>query len=118
MKNKKGLYIGLVALDVAIVIFLFIISILVIVRTSTYPLNVIREQQTDFVAYLIQHSGLYFGLFVVPLFLLLAGNIVILLIFVKKQNQKQAQKVELNDLSDEQKEELRKALMEDMNSKE
>ena len=39
-------------------------------------------------------------------------------LFVKKQNQKQAQKVELNDLSEEQKEELRKALMEDMNSKE
>ena len=115
MKNKKWLYISLIALDVAIVIFLFIISILVIVKGQNKEAAI---EAGGLIGFLLSKPTVYFAGFVLPLFLLLAGNIVILLLFVKKQNQKQAQKVELNDLSEEQKEELRKALMEDMNSKE
>ena len=95
--------------------FLFLVSILVIVKGQHKEAAI---EAGGFIGFLLSKPTVYFVGFVLPLFLLLAGNIVMLLLFVKKQNQKQAQKVELNDLSEEQKEELRKALMEDMNSKE
>ena len=114
MKNKKILWIALIALDVAITVFLFVIHIIML-------LNVIRIQQaggdysslTGLVGTLANNTGLYLGAFVIPTFVILAANIVGLVFYVRKQTKKEPIKV--NDLTDEQKEALKKELLEDLN---
>lgn len=67
---------------------------------------------TGFIGYLQNHTTVYFFGFVLPLFILLAGNIVGLVIFVKKTSK--SEPTQLNDLSEEQKEALRQELLKDL----
>ena len=67
---------------------------------------------TGFIGYLQNHTTLYGLAFVVPLFVLLAGNIVGLVIYVKKTSK--SEPAQLNDLSEEQKEALRQELLKDL----
>ena len=112
MKNKKVLWIALISLDVVITIFLFVVHIIMLANV----VNKTREQiaqLTGLVGTLANNTGLYLGLFVIPTFVILAANIIGLVIYVRKQTKKEPIKV--NDLTDEQKEALKKELLEDLN---
>lgn len=111
MKNKKPLFIALVSLDVVITIVLFAISIIMLANVSKTQAE--RQAMTGFVGWLVNLKPLVYGLaFVVPLFILLAVNIVGLVIYVKKSTKKEP--VQVDDLTEEQKEALRQELLKDL----
>ena len=110
-KSTKVLIIAGIALDVAITVFLFTISIIMLAKTEGKTANDI-ENATGFIGYLQKHPLVYGLAFVVPLFLLLAGNIIGLVIYVKKTSENKP--VQVNDLSEEQKEALRQELLKDL----
>ena len=113
-KNKKILILTGIGVDVVITIFLFIISIIMI---ATMPRNQAEASvRTGLIGYLQNHPTVYLCAFVIPLFVLLAANIVLLFLYVKKSAPKK-EKVELNELSDEQKEALKKELLKDIENK-
>ena len=114
-KYKKPLFIGLVSLDVAITIFLFVLSIIMLANAGKTDIE--RKAMTGFVGWLVNLDPLVYGLaFVVPLFVLLVANIVGLVIYVRRTTKKEPVKV--TDLSDEQKEALKKELLKDLNNSE
>ena len=114
MKNKKILLITAVALDVAITIFLFVISIIMLATLSKATTKQAVEAlgNDNLIGYLANHPLVYGLAFVVPLFLLLAGNIIGLVVYVRKTTKREPVKV--NDLTDEQKEALRRELLRDL----
>ena len=68
-KYKKPLFIGLIVLDVAITVFLFIISIMIL--AVVVPADTITDainNSTGLIKYLLQNSTIYLVLFVIPLF--------------------------------------------------
>ena len=112
-KLKKILYICLFVLDAAVIIFLFVVSI---VMLATMPAKIDPNvPATGFIDYLQKNTGVYLGCFVVPLFVLLIVNVLWLLFYVKKNNEKK--QVALNDLSEEEKEKLRQELLKDLSAK-
>ena len=113
MKNKKPLFIALVSLDVIITIALFAISIIMLANVSKTSAE--RAAMPEgFVRWLVYElkPWQYGVFFVVPLFILLAVNIVGLVIYVKKTTKKEP--VQVGDLTDEQKEALRQELLRDL----
>ncbi len=70
------------------------------------------QNATGLIGYLQNHPLVYGLAFVVPLFLLLAGNIIGLVIYVKKTTERKPMQV--NDLSEEQKEALRQELLKEL----
>ena len=117
MKNKKILWICLAALDVAIVGFLFVIHIIMLANIIGKSAAEVHElaKGTGLVAYLAGHLSVYGFAFVLPLFLVLAANIVGL-VFYLKRNLKRG-KVTAADLSEEEKEALKKELLKDLQEK-
>ncbi|MCQ2770982.1 MAG: hypothetical protein MJ236_04200 [Clostridia bacterium] len=111
MKNKKPLFITLISLDIALTIFLFVVSIIML---ATMPSPQEKESLVvkDMITYFQKNPNVYLLVGVLPLFILLVVNIVFLIKFIKKSSEKK--KVELNDLSDEEKEALRKELLKDL----
>lgn len=122
MKNKKPLIIGGVVLDVAIICFLFVVSIIML---ATMPASEAGFEQAPknppvgngpFIGNLqkLTHEGnpIYFLCFVLPLFLLLAANIVILVVYVKKAGKKKD--LAVDDLNNAQKEALKAQLLKDL----
>lgn len=107
-KTKKILLIGGIVLDVAITAFLLVISIIML---ATMPKNIMDVDPNTFIGYLQGHPTVYLLSCVLPLFLLLALNITALVWYVKKVANK---KIGLSDLSDEQKEAIRKQLLSEM----
>lgn len=113
MKNKKPLFIALVGLDVALTIFLFVISIIMLATLAkVQSQQEIAALPDGLIKYLAQHPGFYGGVFVIPLFVLLLGNIIGLVLYVRRTTKREPVKV--NDLSDEQKEALRRELLKDL----
>ena len=114
MKNKKVLWITLAALDAAIVIFLFVIHILMLANVLGKTPDVIAEytKQPGLLPYLAGHPLVYGLAFVIPLFVILAANIVGLVLYMRKTFSKD--KVNVSDLSDEEKEALKKELLKDL----
>ena len=114
---KKPLFITLIAVDVALTVFLFVLSIIMLATMpDAQTLTIYRNGGYDgkgMIEYLQIHSTLYLCVGVIPLFLLLTANIVALVIYVKKSGEKK--KVQLNELSAEQKEALRQELLKDLN---
>ncbi|MFA6755843.1 MAG: hypothetical protein WCR97_05060 [Bacilli bacterium] len=111
--NKKILYTILFIIDISLIIFLFIVSIIMLV---TMPDKIDPTQPaTGFIDYLQKNSGVYLGCFVIPLFVLLVVNVIWLIYYVKKNSEKK--KVELHDLSSEEKEKLKQELLKDLSSK-
>ena len=111
MKNKKPLFIALVVVDVLITIALFVISVLMLANVSKTAGE--RAAMTGFIGWLVNLKPLVYGLaFVVPLFILLAANIIGLVFYVKKSAQKAPMQVD--DLTEEQKEALRQELLKDL----
>ncbi len=111
MKNKKPLIIALVAIDVIITITLLVISIVMLVNTVGKSAADILNAK-GFIGYLQNHTTFYFCLFVLPLFILLAANIIGLVVYVKKTTQ--TEQVKVSDLSEQQKAELMKQLQSDL----
>ena len=110
-KSKKALYIILFGLDFAITVFLLVVSVIRLVKLSSRTTADILNAKGVF-GYLRNHTTFYFCLFVLPLFLLLAANIVGLVLYVRKSTK--AEPIQRNQLSDEQKAQLRKELMEEL----
>ena len=76
------------------------------------PAEIIANADNGLIGYLQNHTTFYGLVFVVPLFLLLAGNIVGLVIYVRKTTK--SEPTQLDDLSAEQKEALRQELLKDL----
>ena len=113
-KYQKPLIIAGVVLDLAISVFLFVISIIVIVLVGKYGVREAPNHSSGLILYLLEHTTFYFWVFVFPLFLLLAGNIIGLVFYVKKTSAKENVPTKLDDLSEEQKEALRQELLKDL----
>ena len=113
-KYKKPLIIGLIGLDFAITVFLFIVSILMLARMAKYPNNpqAAAAASTGMIRFFIQNPTAFLFICVIPLFILLAVNIVGLVIYVRKTSKREPAK--LDDLSEEQKEALRQELLKDL----
>ena len=113
-KYKKPLLIGLIAVDFAITAFLFVISIIMLVRLAQYPNNqqAAANHSTVIIRFFILNPTAFLWICVIPLFALLAVNIVGLVIYVRKTSKKEPAKLE--DLSDAQKEALRQELLKDL----
>ena len=112
-KYKKPLFIGLVVLDVAITVFLFVISIIILATVA--PAATLQEainNSSGLIKFLLQHSTFYLCVFVIPLFVILAANIIGLVLYVRKTAKKEPAK--LDDLTEEQKEALRQELLKDL----
>ena len=76
------------------------------------PAEIMANADNGLIGYLQNHTSVYGFGFVVPLFVLLALNIVGLVIYVKKTSK--SEPTQLNDLSEEQKEALRQELLKDL----
>ena len=113
MKNKKPLFIAIIALDLALTIFFLVISIIMLAETvGKTPAEIQANAQNGLIGYLQNHTTVYGLAFVVPLFVLLAANIIGLVIYVKKTSK--SEPTQLDDLSEEQKEALRQELLKDL----
>ena len=113
-KEIKALIIAGLILDVIISIFLFAVSIIVIVLVGKYGVREAPNHSSGLILYLLQHTTFYFWVFVFPLFILLAANIIGLVFYVKKTSAKENAPTKLDDLSEEQKEALRQELLKDL----
>ncbi len=112
MKYKKPLIIALLVLDLILTLGLSVFNIIMLANVvGKNPAQI--GEMTGFIGYLAQHpTNVYLPAFVVPLFVLLAGNIILLVWYVRKSTKKEPVKVD--DLTDEQKEALRKELLEEL----
>ena len=114
-KLKKPLIIAGLVLDVGITVFLFVISILILAKVipaATLEEAINNSRNMPLIKFLLQHQTVYLVGFVVPLFVLLALNVVGLILYVKKTSG--AKPAQLDDLSEEQKEALRQELLKDL----
>ena len=114
MKNfKKPLIIAGLVLDVGVTIFLFVISIMILAKViPAATINEAINNSKGLIKYLLQNPTVYLVAFVIPLFVLLALNVVGLIIYVKKTSG--VKPAQLDDLSEEQKEALRQELLKDL----
>lgn len=115
--TKKILIFSGIGLDVAVTIFLFVVAIIMIATMpgSNLPkseYNAKIAQNGPFIGYLQAHPTLYLWTCVIPLFVLLAANIVFLVLYVRKVGKKP--EVAVDDLSEEQKAALRAELLKEL----
>ena len=111
--NKKILNYMLVTFDVLVTLFLFVISIIMLVTMPKTSAEL--NAATGFIGYLQKNPTVYLFAFVLPLFILLIVNVLYLIFYIKKLNEKN--KVKLNDLTAEEKEKLKAELLSDVLSK-
>lgn len=111
MKNKKVLWISLLALDVAVTIALFVLHIIVL--SNILNPNFDADSASPFIQWVAGDKGQTYGFaLVIPTFVILAANIVVLVLYVRKQTKKEP--VKLDDLTEEQKAELKKQVLQDL----
>ena len=112
---QKKLIIAGIVVDVCITLFLFTISIIMLAMIGKYgDVEQSINHAQGLILYLLKHTTFYFWVFVFPLFVLLAANIVGLVFYVKKTSAKENAPTKLDDLSAEQKEALRQELLKDL----
>lgn len=111
MKNKKPLLIALLAVDVVLTLGLAVFNIIMLANTVGKTAAEILAAE-GFIGYLQNNPTVYLVAFVVPLFVLLAGNIIGLVVYVRKSTKKEP--IQVNDLTDEQKEALRQELLKEL----
>ena len=113
-KSKKVLLIALLALDVVVTLGLAVFNIIML--ANTVGKTAVDIQTTEgYIGYLLKNPTVYLCAYVVPLFVLLAGNIIALVIYVRKSTKKEPVKVQ--DLSEEQKQALMSELLGDLQEK-
>lgn len=111
-KAKKGLIIAGLALDVILTITLFVFSIILLVNM---PESKYLIDETTFLGWFQIQPVRILICDVIPLALLLAGNIWITIWYLKKNGNSEPKKnVSLNDLSDEEKAALKQKILEEM----
>lgn len=110
MKNKKPLWIAILSVDVAITIALFVLHIIVLANILNPEFD--PSKASPFIQWVNEDPKIYGFALVVPTFVILAGNIVGLVFYVRKQTKKEP--VKLDDLTEEQKAELRKQMLNDL----
>lgn len=117
MSTKKKVLLGVAfSLDAAITIFLFVVSIIMLATMpKTEADYLIAQRKPGMIPYLQTHSTVYLLTCVLPLVILLIVNIYAFIKYIKKAYAKK--KVELTDLSDEEKEKLRQELLNDLQKK-
>lgn len=76
------------------------------------PAEIAANANNGLIGYLQNHTTVYGLGFVVPLFVILAANIIGLVIYVRKTSK--SEPTQLDDLSEEQKEALRQELLKDL----
>ena len=114
-KIKLPLIIAGLVLDVGVTIFLFVISIMILAKVipaATLNEAINNSRNLPLIHFLLQNPTIYLVAFVIPLFVLLALNVVGLILYVKKTSG--AKPAQLDDLSEEQKEALRQELLKDL----
>ena len=114
-KFKKPLIIAGLVLDVGVTIFLFVISIMILAKVipaATLNEAINASRNMPLIHFLLQNPTIYLVGFVIPLFVLLALNVVGLILYVKKTSG--VKSAQLDDLSEEQKEALRQELLKDL----
>ena len=114
MNKKKILWICIGILDLAIVTFMFVVHIVMltnVVGKEPYEVQIFAQGDGLF-PYLARNLDVYLWAFVIPLFVILAANIVGLVIYIRKITKRE--KVTVSDLSDEEKEALKKELLKDL----
>ena len=111
--KKILLFVGL-SVDIAITLSLFVIAIIMLATMPSTRIAMEEAIETNgpFIGYMQQHPTLYFWSCVFPLILLLVGNIVILVLFVRKLMKKK--EVAVDDLNEEQKAALRAELLKEL----
>lgn len=114
MNKKKILWIVLGAIDIAVVLFFFVIHIIMLANIVGKTPQQIDEfsKGSGLFAFLAGHIDIYGYAFVIPLFAILAANIIALVIYIRKSTKKQA--ITVSDLTDEEKEALKKELLKDL----
>lgn len=112
-KYKKPLLIAGIVLDVAITVFLLVISIIMLFEAPKYA-NVAKNEieVKDMISAFQKNPTLFLITIVIPLFILLVINIIGLVIYVRKSTKKEP--VQVDDLSEEQKEALRQELLKEL----
>lgn len=110
-KSKKILWITLIAIDVIITGFLFVLSIIMLANVPQTEAE--RQAMPGLIGILANNGTLYLWTCVIPLFVLLAANIIGLVIYVRKTTKKEP--VRAADLTPEQKAELLRQLSQDLN---
>ena len=113
-KPKLGLIVCCIAIDFLTTVFLFSISLIMIVLVGKYGVREAPNHATGLILFLLRNTTIYFWGFVFPLFMLLAANIIGLVFYVKKTSAKENAPTKLDDLSEEQKEALRQELLKDL----
>ena len=111
--KKILLFVGL-GVDIAFTLSLFVIAIIMLATMPSTRIAMEEAIETNgpFIGYMQQHPTLYFWSCVFPLILLLVGNIVILVLFVRKLMKKK--EVAVDDLNEEQKAALRAELLKEL----
>jgi len=114
-KSKKALWISLISVEVVVTIFLFVVSIIMLATMPDSTTRKIIEQNgpKNFIQWFQIHPTEYLLIGVLPLFILLILNIVLLVRYMKKLAAKK--KIAVYDLNDAEKEALRKELLKDLN---
>ena len=115
MKNKKPLLIALLALDILVTLGLAVFNIIMLANTVGKTAAEMLGRG-DFIGYLQNNPTVYLVAFVIPLFVLLAANIVGLVVYVRKSTKKEP--IQVDDLTDEQKEALRRELLAELGQEE
>ena len=88
MNKKKVLFICGISLDVIVTVVLFVFSIIMLANAGKTDAE--REAMTGFVGWLVRLQPWVYGVaFVVPLFILLAGNVIGLVIYVRRSTKKE-----------------------------
>ena len=113
--TAANLIISGLVLDVGATIFFFVISIIMIVKSFSVSSVLDFDPPNTLIGILQRNTTLYLCAFVIPLFVLLALNIIILVFYVKSGNKKD--KIEVKDLNNEQLEALKKELLNDISNK-
>ena len=117
--KKKILWYGIAALDVAIVGFLFVIHLLLIIKLPQLQDPITHSEylknETGLIHFLISKPKVYGFAFVVPTALILAANIVGLVLYLKSSTKRE--KITANDLTEEEKEALKKELLKELQEK-
>lgn len=112
-KQKKILYISLFVIDILLTLFLFVLSLIIIVTMPKDPISL--QNATGMIGWLQQNPNIMLGVIVVPLFALLAINVGVLIWYIRSQNNK---KIEVSDLSEEMKAKLKEELIRELTNKE
>ena len=112
-KTKKALIVAGIAIDILVTVALFVFSIIILVSMPDTKWEM--KPEDTFLGF-FQHNPLMILLCdVLPLTLLLVGNVALTFWYIKKTGKKEEKKqVSLNDLSEEEKAALKQKILQEM----